>query len=71
MIPEQKALREAVADAIAKAWDDEGSIIKGADAAIAVALERAARQFDEMWSQSIRPSAAAAAIRELIPGSGS
>ena len=40
-------LREKVADAIAKAWDDEGRVMHAADAAIAVALEEAARVCDE------------------------
>lgn len=72
---EQKALREAVADVIAKAWDDEGSIIKGADAAIAVVLERAAEAAATChvgWPMDGREqrNVCAAAIRALIPASG-
>jgi hypothetical protein len=43
MADAREALRERVADAIAKAWDEEGRVIDAADAAIAVVLEEAAK----------------------------
>jgi len=43
MTDAREALRERVADAIAKAWGDEGRVFAAADAAIAVCMEEAAK----------------------------
>ena len=82
MTEEQKALREAVAQAIAKAWDDEQRTFAAADAAIAVVLERAAQVAETVGPVVIqdngdgskvvntwRANDIAAAIRALIPAS--
>jgi hypothetical protein len=58
-------LVERVADAIAEAWDREGRIIHAAEAAIATALEEAAK-----WLETAPPHLSmqeyAAAIRGMI-----
>ena len=55
MTDAREALRERVADAIAKAWDEEGRVIDAADAAIAMCMEEAARVAEtnaaEAWTE--------------------